>query len=80
MGELARCFRCGWAFGRTEPVPAAYRTAEPEWRQAVLCGPCANRLRGCGGVLIYRGDEWVTVRVLNGDMQVEEGEDLDVQS
>ncbi len=66
MFRAEECFVCAWELKGTEPVAAQARTAETAWREVALCGICAGKMRREGGTLIYKGDEWVTVRVRNG--------------
>ena len=44
-------------------VEGVSRTAVPTWIPVMLCPICAKKVREVGEALIYRADEWVTVRL-----------------
>lgn len=75
MSDMTRCFCCAWAFRPGTGITGRARAGEPDWRSVVLCGVCADKIRSQDEALIYRGDEWVNVRVRNGKRDEGNGQD-----
>lgn len=75
MSEGRQCFCCAWEIGKGDVIHGEARTGVPDWKSVVLCGVCANKIRSQDEALIYRGDEWVNVRVRNGKRDGGNGQD-----
>lgn len=63
VGELGKCFLCGWELEEGEYSRANVRTEHAPWRQVRLCKTCATKVEAVGEARIVSSGENVAVRV-----------------
>lgn len=63
MAVPGQCFICAITMLSDHGRMVHARTASPIWTKEVACAVCAKKVADQGEALIYRQDEWVTVRI-----------------
>lgn len=63
MGDLGKCYLCGWDLEEGEYSRANVRTEHQPWRQVMLCRTCGKKVGAVGEATVVSSGETVTVRV-----------------
>lgn len=72
MGDSGQCYICAVTLLSDHGRMVQARTAVPVWTKHVACAVCAKKVADRGEALIYRQDEWVTVRIAVRELEKEE--------
>lgn len=63
MGDLGKCYLCGWELEEGEYSRANIRTEHEPWRQVRVCSTCGRKVAALGEATVVSSGENVTVRV-----------------